>query len=170
MAQRKEEYYYDYDHDYDYDQTYDYQEQNYYYERDLEAFYAAAAQESEPAEQEQIQEEAYYDQEPKMPIYAAPRPFKSRFKDVSRLEKILAATIVFVIICFAVSTIFVRSKITGTMNEVNAVERENLTLTTNINDLRQQVTELSRRDRIETIAQQYGLTIGSDVRGATRNR
>jgi cell division protein FtsL len=168
MAQRKEEVYYDYDYDFDYDKTYDYQEQNYYYERDLEAFYAAAAQESEEVEQKQ--EELFINQEPKMPIYAAPRPFKSRFKDVSRLEKILAATIVFVTICFAVSTIFVRSKITGTMNVVNAVERENLTLTTNINDLRQQVTELSRRDRIETIAQQYGLTIGSDVRGATRNR
>jgi len=169
MAQRKEEYYHDYDYDYDYDQTYDYQEQNYYYERDLEAFYAAAAaKESEEVEQERL--EPIYDQEPQMPIYAAPRPFKSRFKDVSRLEKILAATIVFVAICFAVSTIFVRSKITGTMNEVNAVERDNQALTTSINDLRQQVTELSRRDRIETIAQQYGLTISSDVRGATRNR
>ena len=162
MAQRKEEYYHDYDYEYDY--SYDYQEQEEYYEQEVQDFYAFT-------QEKESFEEPVFEQEIKAPIYAAPRPFKSRFKDVSRLEKILAMTILFVAVCFAVSTIFVRSKITGTMNDVNAVESANQVLTTNINDLRQQVTELSRRDRIERIAREFGLTtVNSDVRGATRNR
>ncbi|MDR2832809.1 MAG: cell division protein FtsL [Streptococcaceae bacterium] len=158
MVQRQEEFYQT---DYDYYGN-DYQEVEYYYE-EMNA-YAAFADEVKNYPQEEFDPQQMNNKV----IYKAPRPFKTYWNKFSRLEKILGMTIVFVTVCFAISTIFVRSKIDGVLSDTSSVQTQNATIVNNINDLRQQVNELSRRERVEQVARDYGLSVQDNVQGATR--
>ncbi|SJZ40871.1 cell division protein FtsL [Pilibacter termitis] len=96
------------------------------------------------------------------PEIVAPRPFKKRFKNISRLEKVLIATIIIGMIAFGVATIFLRTKITSVVNQTVNVEVENQQTKDRINELQQQSNELLRAERVKQIAEKQGLTANDE--------
>ncbi|MDR0922664.1 MAG: cell division protein FtsL [Lactobacillales bacterium] len=88
-------------------------------------------------------------------------PYK-RFNKITRLEKILFLTIVFVIISFAVSMIYVRTVITETTNEVTTIQGDISKKERRIEELKQQSTELLNAERVKKIAEEKGLSKNDD--------
>lgn len=151
----------------DYIDSYDYNEQVEYYQSAVDAYYAFSEENESFSpiedEQERLDNEAI--------AYVAPRQYKRRFRNISRLERILAVTIVFVTLSFGIATIFIRAQISSTINQTTAVESENNERSSQINELRQQVNELSTAERVQAIAKERGLELhDNNLARATADR
>jgi cell division protein FtsL len=87
------------------------------------------------------------------------RPFRRRFKNVTNLEKALVLTILITFCAMSIATVTVRNKINGITNQTVLLNQKNVETVDKINDLKQEVNELSRRERVEKIAKEKGLTL-----------
>jgi cell division protein FtsL len=90
-------------------------------------------------------------------MQTSPQKTRNKLKKLSRIERVLIVTIIFVAVSFAVATVFVRTKITDTTNQVTDIQSTIDSKETAMNELRQKSNELLRSDRVKKIAEKQGL-------------
>ncbi|MBF7094680.1 cell division protein FtsL [Streptococcus sp. HF-1907] len=79
----------------------------------------------------------------------------------SRIEKIFYGSIIITAITMAVGIIFLQSRSLQVKQEINSLNSQINEEQTAYNNAKQEVNELSNRDRITKIAQNAGLTINN---------
>jgi cell division protein FtsL len=152
MAERKV---YDFDNEYNYDAYTDYNETAYY---DGYADVYPNTQDDGPVPQETIVEST------KQVEHVSPLPMNPRGKlsKITRYERAVAITILFVFVAFAVAQIFVSTKISSTQNQITTIQAEINSKNDKIDELKQQRNELLRADRVKKIASDRGLSVNEN--------
>ncbi|AEF24721.1 cell division protein FtsL [Streptococcus parauberis] len=87
---------------------------------------------------------------------------QKRIRTFSRVEKAFYTALILTAITMSVSIIFLQSRKLQLQQDITALNRKIDDKKTELNNARQEVNELSRRDRIIDIAGKGGLSIQND--------
>ena len=87
---------------------------------------------------------------------------KSRIRKFSRVEKAFYGSIIITAITMAVSIIYLQSRNLQVQQQITDLNSQITEVQTDYDNAKQEVNELSSRDRVEQIAQNAGLTSQQD--------
>ena len=87
---------------------------------------------------------------------------KSRIREFSRVEKAFYGSIIITAITMAVSIIYLQSRNLQVQQQITDLNSQITEVQTDYDNAKQEVNELSSRDRVEQIAQNAGLTSQQD--------
>ena len=87
---------------------------------------------------------------------------KRRIRKFSRIEKVFYGSIILTAITMAVSIIYLQSRNLQVQQEITNLNSQISDMQTDYDNAKQEVNELSSRDRVEQIAQNAGLTSQQD--------
>lgn len=93
---------------------------------------------------------------------ALSQALQKRIKTFTRLEKAFYGAIIITAITLAVSIIYLQSRSLQIQQEISHLNSQINDRETEYNNVKQEVNELSRYDRIAEIAQKAGLTVQKD--------
>ena len=88
--------------------------------------------------------------------------FKRRIRKFSRIEKVFYGAIILTAITMAVSIIYLQSRNLQVQQEITNLNSQISDMQTDYDNAKQEVNELTSRDRIEQIAGNAGLTSQQD--------
>ena len=87
---------------------------------------------------------------------------KRRIRKISRIEKVFYGSIILTAITMAVSIIYLQSRNLQVQQEITNLNSQISDMQTDYDNAKQEVNELTSRDRIEQIAGNAGLTSQQD--------
>ena len=87
---------------------------------------------------------------------------KRRIRKFSRIEKVFYGSIILTAITMAVSIIYLQSRNLQVQQEITNLNSQISDMQTDYDNAKQEVNELTSRDRVEQIAQNAGLTSQQD--------
>lgn len=87
---------------------------------------------------------------------------KRRIREFSRVEKAFYSSIIITAITMAVSIIYLQSRNLQVQQQITDLNSQITEVQTDYDNAKQEVNELSSRDRVEQIAQNAGLTSQQD--------
>ncbi|RCW17765.1 cell division protein FtsL [Streptococcus gallolyticus] len=87
---------------------------------------------------------------------------KRRIRKFSRIEKVFYGSIILTAITMAVSIIYLQSRNLQVQQEITNLNSQISDMQTDYDNAKQEVNELTSRDRIEQIAENAGLTSQQD--------
>jgi cell division protein FtsL len=105
-------------------------------------------------------EPAYTPERPN--VVVVPLSPARKLNRITRIEKIITASLVGVLIILGLSMISLRTNISQLENDISILQNEVTTNEAEIVQLEQERNELSRNERIQQIAEDKGLSVNSD--------
>ena len=93
---------------------------------------------------------------------AIAKALKRRIRKFSRIEKAFYGSIILTAITMAISIIYLQSRNLQVQQQITDLNSQITEVQTNYDNAKQEVNELSSRDRVEQIAQNAGLTSQQD--------
>ena len=93
---------------------------------------------------------------------AIAKALKRRIRKFSRIENAFYGSIILTAITMAISIIYLQSRNLQVQQQITDLNSQITEVQTNYDNAKQEVNELSSRDRVEQIAQNAGLTIQQD--------
>ncbi len=93
---------------------------------------------------------------------AVSKALQKRIRTFTRIEKVFYGAIVLTAITMAVSIIYLQSRNLQVQQEITSLNSQISSMQTEYDNAKQEVTELSSRDRISAIAGEAGLTNQQD--------
>ena len=93
---------------------------------------------------------------------AIAKALKRRIRKFSRIEKAFYGSIILTAITMAISIIYLQSRNLQVQQQITDLNSQITEVQTNYDNAKQEVNELSSRDRVEQIAKNAGLTSHQD--------